>query len=133
MSGWLSSWLSMSRVRLSIMVRKDINFSDSLELWRRRRYTYRRQVNFLLYTLNYSTENESFTQPNFDLSPTSQVFYSCSLTWRNQMLIFGGEDLKRQISQVQKCSLARIGNVENFHFAESFEHLFDANTRNTGF
>ena len=39
-------------------------------------------------------------------------FRSCSLTWKNRHLIFGGDDSKKQIVEVIGCNTTRIGSLE---------------------
>ena len=41
-----------------------------------------------------------------------QNFRSCSLTWKNRHLIFGGNDSKKQIVEVIGCNTTRIGSLE---------------------
>ena len=62
-----------------------------------------------MYYVQILTVDGSSTQPHFDIPLASQIHYSCSVNWKNQMIIFGGEDLRRQINQVQGCSLEKIG------------------------
>ena len=42
----------------------------------------------------------------------TQVFWSCSVQWQNQMMVFGGVGVKRQISEVTDCGLTRVGTLE---------------------
>ena len=41
----------------------------------------------------------------------TEVYKSCSLTYRNRFYIFGGENEKWQISEVTQCELRRIGTL----------------------
>lgn len=40
--------------------------------------------------------------------PATEVENSCSLTWQGRMLVFGGYENRRQISEVQGCGLNRL-------------------------
>ena len=41
---------------------------------------------------------------------------SCSVTYRNKFYVFGGGTKRRQISEVTKCELTRIGTLEFDHY-----------------
>ena len=45
----------------------------------------------------------------------TEVHHSCSVTYRNRFYVFGGDQHKRQISEVTKCELTRIGNLDFDH------------------
>ena len=47
----------------------------------------------------------------------TEVFYSCSISWRNQFFVFGGfsPSLKRQISKLVGCKLSRVGTLDFDH------------------
>ena len=45
----------------------------------------------------------------------TESFESCSVTYRNRFYVFGGETHKRQISEVTRCELKRIGTLEFDH------------------
>ena len=47
----------------------------------------------------------------FSLGQDTEVFYSCSLTWRGQFFIFGGDKEKSQISTINGCRLERVGSL----------------------
>ena len=49
---------------------------------------------------------------SFEFEPDTQVYYGCSLTWKNELFILGGGSELRQISKVEKCSLQRIGSLQ---------------------
>ena len=49
---------------------------------------------------------------DFEFGPETQVYYGCSLTWKNELFIVGGGSELRQISKVEKCSLKRIGSLQ---------------------
>ena len=34
---------------------------------------------------------------NFEYPPGTAVYYSCSFTWRNKMLVFGGQNLDNEL------------------------------------
>ena len=54
---------------------------------------------------------------NFEIDEEAQVWGSCSLTWENELYVFGGLNKKTQISKVTSCRLAPIGTL-------LFEHFF---------
>ena len=56
-----------------------------------------------------------FTKLAFSFPSDTQVYLSCSLIFNNKMYVFGGSNLKRQISTVDGCGLKRIGSL-NFDF-----------------
>ena len=41
---------------------------------------------------------------------------SCFINWQNQMIIFGGHNIKRQISQLDGHKLKRIGTLAFDHY-----------------
>ena len=45
----------------------------------------------------------------------TEVYKSCSVTYRNRFYVFGGERHERQISEVTLCGLKRIGSLEFDH------------------
>ena len=45
----------------------------------------------------------------------TEVVYSCSITWHNELYVFGGSSMKTQISRVNNCHLERVGNLEFDH------------------
>ena len=46
----------------------------------------------------------------------TEVFNSCSVTYRNRFYVFGGDRQKRQISEVAQCELRRIGTLDFIHY-----------------
>ena len=60
----------------------------------------------------FGREDKDF---NFEIDEEAEVYYSCSLTWQNELFVFGGKSKKNQISKVQSCRLAPIGQL-------AFEH-----------
>ena len=52
------------------------------------------------------------TNIDFTLDPDTSVYQSCSLKFKNQHLIFGGEGIyRRQISRIIGCRLQRVGEL----------------------
>ena len=70
-----------------------------------------------LQTLQDATIETSF----FLMGENTQVYYSCSITWRNKHFVFGGYNEKKQISQLIGCELKRVGSL-------AFDHFFGACT-----
>ena len=48
----------------------------------------------------------------FSLGQDTEVYYSCSLTWRGQFFVFGGNEEKSQISSINGCRLERVGSLD---------------------
>merc|ERR1711892_844802 len=48
---------------------------------------------------------------NFEVDERSEVYNSCSLTWENELFVFGGYKRKTQISKVTSCRLEPIGQL----------------------
>ena len=48
---------------------------------------------------------------DFSFGQGTQVDESCSLQWRNQYYVFGGDDRERQVSIVNNCGLERKGTL----------------------
>ena len=59
------------------------------------------------------------TNFEFVFGEGTQVYLSCSMTWKNDLYVFGGNPNKRQISQLVGCQLTQIGELE-------FDHHFGA-------
>ena len=53
---------------------------------------------------------------NFSYGQNTEVSYACSMTWRNEHYVFGGNTLKRQISKIIGCELKNIGEIFEHHF-----------------
>ena len=49
---------------------------------------------------------------DFSYGTFSEAYHSCSLTYQNRMLIFGGHDHKRQISEIIECGIYRVGDLK---------------------
>ena len=55
---------------------------------------------------------------NFEIDEEAQVYYSCSLTWQNELFVIGGNNSKKtQISKVTSCRLEPVGQL-------AFDHYF---------
>ena len=54
---------------------------------------------------------------DFDIDEKSEVDHSCSMTWKNELFVFGGKNKKTQISKVTSCRLEPIGKL-------AFDHNF---------
>ena len=48
---------------------------------------------------------------DFSFGQNAEVYQSCSMLWKGEMLVFGGRHEKTQISKVKNCQLQRIGNL----------------------
>ena len=53
----------------------------------------------------------------FMFDSNTEVLRSCSLTWRGEHYVFGGEKFRRQISKIEKCELKRFGEL-TFNFRQ---------------
>ena len=49
------------------------------------------------------------------LEENTEVYGSCSVTYRNKYYVFGGKVKMRQISEVAECKLRRIGSLDFDH------------------
>ena len=58
---------------------------------------------------------ESISDVSFTFQGT-QAYKSCSLTWKGQMLVFGGDENKTQIAKINKCKLEQIGSLVFNHY-----------------
>ncbi|CBY32926.1 unnamed protein product [Oikopleura dioica] len=56
------------------------------------------------------------TAADFELGSSTQVSYSCSVTFKNENYVFGGLNLSHQISKVNGCSLENTGESLPFRF-----------------
>ena len=56
---------------------------------------------------------------DFSMGQNTQVYESCSMTFKNQHFVFGGDKETKQISQIIGCSLTRVGTL-------SFDHRLGA-------
>ena len=48
----------------------------------------------------------------FSLGENTEVYYSCSLTWRGRFFVFGGDKQKKQISIINGCRLERVDSLD---------------------
>ena len=56
---------------------------------------------------------------NFEIDEKAEVYRSCSLTWENELYVFGGESKTTQISKVTSCRLEPVtGATLNFDHKE---------------
>ena len=55
----------------------------------------------------------------------TDVSYSCSVTFHNRFYVFGGENEKRQISEVTQCELRRIGSLDFDHDSVACSNVDD--------
>ena len=51
------------------------------------------------------------TDFGFEYGTGTEVYYSCSITWKGAFYIFGGHSEKTQISMVDDCKLTRVGTL----------------------
>ena len=70
------------------------------------------------------------TDFEFVFGEGTEVKYSCSMTWQNELYIFGGGKQnirgKRQISKLIGCQLTRIGELEFDHYWGACANVADA-------
>ena len=52
---------------------------------------------------------------DFSMGENTEVYESCSMNFKNQHFVFGGDSERKQISQIIGCSLTRVGTL-------SFDH-----------
>ena len=55
------------------------------------------------------------TNLTFTFGPGTDVNWSCSLNWRNEFYVFGGQERKSQVSKLNGCQLERIGSLPFNH------------------
>ena len=63
--------------------------------------------------LNLGGEQEELTC--FERDNTTQAYYSCSINWNNQLIIYGGNTDRRQISRLTGHKLEIIGSLDFDH------------------
>ena len=58
------------------------------------------------------------TDFNFEFGENTSVYYSCSIKYKNEFFIFGGNygDERRQISKISGCQLEQIGALDFDHY-----------------
>ena len=50
-------------------------------------------------------------QTDFTFSSGTEVEGSCSVVWRDEMFVFGGNNQNHQISKVESCRLTLVGQL----------------------
>ena len=72
--------------------------------------TYNGQEKAALIRNDYYLGNLTVEIDNFDYLPRTAVYYSCSLKWKNKMLVFGGEntDDKEVVENQETSSLCNL-------------------------
>ena len=53
---------------------------------------------------------------DFVFGEGTEVKYSCSMTWKNELYIVGGQSKERQISKLVGCELTLIGQLRFDHY-----------------
>ena len=61
------------------------------------------------------------TDFHFKMGEGTEVYKSCSFTWRGEHYVVGGENIRTQVSKIIGCELTKIGSLE-------FEHRWGACT-----
>ena len=51
------------------------------------------------------------TNITFEYLSDTEVYWSCSTVWKNDMIVFGGSTHRDQVSRVESCTLKRIGTL----------------------
>ena len=52
----------------------------------------------------------------FVFEDQTQVYYSCTLTWKNELFVFGGSPKKTQVSKIVGCRLEPVGELLFDHY-----------------
>ena len=52
---------------------------------------------------------------DFEIDEEAEVYHSCSVTWQNELYVFGGATNMTQISKVQSCRLEPMGQLAFDH------------------
>ena len=55
-------------------------------------------------------------QPNFEFKDETEAEYSCGVSFKNRMYIYGGGYDKKQISKIVDCSVTRVGSLAFDHY-----------------
>ena len=50
---------------------------------------------------------------DFSISRSTEVYHSCSLTWRGEHYVFGGQLMRQQIAKIHDCALMKIGQLQH--------------------
>ena len=61
----------------------------------------------------------------FERDYNTDLYYSCSVNWRNQLLVFGGNYERRQISRLTGHKLERVGDLPFTHYAGACSVMAD--------
>ena len=64
--------------------------------------------------INFEGEQEELAC--FERDDNTEAYRACSLTWRNQLHVFGGNVERRQISRLTGYKLERIGDLPFDHY-----------------
>ena len=48
------------------------------------------------------------------LGEKTEMYRSCSITWRGEYYIFGGDAHQKQVSKINGCEIQSIGKIEEF-------------------
>ena len=62
---------------------------------------------------------------NFEIDDEAEVYESCSLTWQNELFVFGGNKKNNQISIVTSCRLEPIGQLAFKHYGGDCVNIAD--------
>ena len=62
---------------------------------------------------------------DFFLGITDEVFNSCTLTWKGQHFIIGGERRRTQISKIVDCGLKKVGDLQFSHASVACTNVAD--------
>ena len=71
------------------------------------------------------------TDFDFVFGEGTSVYYSCSVTWKNELYVFGGftkkrQNSERQISKLDGCQLTLIGELKFNHYHGACASVADA-------
>ena len=50
---------------------------------------------------------------DFIINLNTEVYHSCSLTWRGEHYVFGGQLMSQQIAKIHDCGLMKIGKLQH--------------------
>ena len=50
---------------------------------------------------------------DFIINLNTEVYHSCSLTWRGEHYVFGGHRMRQQIAKIHDCALMKIGKLQH--------------------
>ena len=56
-----------------------------------------------------NADGKQETLLSFTMGANTQVDRSCSMTWKGEHYVFGGDDERRQVSKIVGCELRNIG------------------------